>query len=471
MSLTSIANRLTPSAPMEITFGAQPIATGRKITTLFGHMAASPGSGLPYQVHEMINVGDYNSAKLEVEALAGAGAQIAKMAEAFVKANALVSGGRNFPAFRVVLIPNAVSDFGPADEALEAIKLLRNDLLVSCYPSSNSAMMAKLVQYAQLMSGIDRDLNGQFGTFVMAASLDQLSTQLAYAINKREVVSICFPDTNTALIEDISVNTTNGSKFLTNVASVAGIYPGAICTATGVPVGAKVVSVSNGQVELDVAATATATGVSADFQNVQSQAVEIVAASCAAAMMQSAFPYNPLQGVAIGGLIPPKKSSDKIIIDPNGSSEAALVAGLAPLTVQPGGSVAFIRTRTTLTQNPDTSAVTAYFDWQDVVVLYDFREVCYQITQNPPFNNNPGGTKASARTAALLKDEILREAQNFEDNGAFQNVKISAKKFLVQPSSTSKGRFDFKIPVEVVPGLYVIAGNIVAVSDLTTYTL
>jgi hypothetical protein len=66
---------------------------------------------------------------------------------------------------------------------------------------------------------------------------------------------------------------------------------------------------------------------------------------------------------------------------------------------------------------------------------------------------------------------LLREAYNFEVLGAFQNVMLSAKLFQIEASKTSKGRFDFKIPVEVIPGLYVIAGNIQAVSDLTTYTL
>jgi hypothetical protein len=108
---------------------------------------------------------------------------------------------------------------------------------------------------------------------------------------------------------------------------------------------------------------------------------------------------------------------------------------------------------------------TAYFDWQDLVVLNDFRESCFLITQNPPFNNNPGGAKASIDIAKKLKDEILREAFEFETAGAFQAVKSLAPEFIVAPSTSSRGRFDFKIPVNVVPGLYVIAGNIQAVTS------
>lgn len=472
MSLTNISNRLTPSSPLEITFGAQPLATGRKFTTLFGHATSGGGEGLPYGAYDIVNVGDPKNAKIEVDLLAGTDSQIGKMAEAFVKANAQVSGSRNFPAFRIVIIPFSEISFGPSDEALDAVKLLRNDMLVSCYPASNSTALGKLVALAQQMSGVDRDLQGQFGTFVNVASLDALSTQLAYAINKREVIAHAFPDTNTAAVTGVTANTTSGSNELSNVSAITGIYKGASISGTGIPANSKVESFSKTKIYLDKNATATGAAVELTIQNNQSQAVEIVAAATAAAMMQSAFPYNPLQQVAIGGLVPPQKSSDRIVIDPSGSSEAALVAGLSPLYVQPGNVVGFIRTRTTLNLLPDNvTAVTAYFDWQDVAVLYDFREVCYQITQNPPFNNNPGGTKASQQIADKLKDEVIRNAYLFETQGAFQNVAISAKKFLIEPSKTSKGRFDFKIPVEVIPGLYVIAGNIVAVSDLTTYTL
>jgi hypothetical protein len=401
MSLTSISNRLTPSSPIELTFGKQPIATGRKITTLIGHMTSGGGEGLPYGAYDIVNVGDSKNAKIEVDLLAGSGSQIGKMAEAFVKANSEVSGGRNFPAFRVVLLPSTELSFGPADEAIEAIKHLRSDMIVPCYPASDSTNLAKLVALAQLISGIDRDLQGQFGTIVNVASLDALSTQLAYGINKREVVCHAFPDTNNAAVAGVTADTVSGSNVLSNVSAIDGIYKGASVSGTGIPAGAKVDSLTKTKIYLTANCTATGSAIALTIQNNQSQAVEIVAAATAAAMMQSAFPYNPLQQVAIGGLVPPQKSSDRIVIDPSGSSEAALIAGLSPLYMQPGNVVGFVRTRTTLTVLPDgVTAVTAYFDWQDIVVLFDFREVCYQVTQNPPFNNNPGGTKASAQNAS-----------------------------------------------------------------------
>ena len=472
MGLTSNADRMTPSVPMEITFGAQPIATGRKFSTLFGHMATLGGMGLPYQVYTVVNVGDPDKAKAEIDALAGVDSQIGKMAYAFVAANSQVSVSRNFPSFRVVLLPHAELHFGPAQEAINAVKFLRNDMLISCYPASDTTNLGTLVTLAQLMSGIDRDLQGQFGSFVSVASIDALVTQVAYAINKREVIVHSLPDTNTAAVTGVTADTTTGSNILTNVSSVAGIYQGAQVSATGIPAGSVVESFNATTITISNAATATAATESLTIQNVISQASEIVAAACSAVMMQSAFPYNPVQGLTVGGLIPPRKYSDRIDINPQGASEQALVAGLSPLYVQAGGTVGMLRSITTYNLLPDNvTAATSYIDWQDIVTLYDFREVCYQITQNPPFNNNPGGSKASLTIADLLKDEILREAQAFEDLGAFQGVQTLAKQFQVAPSTTMRGRLDFKIPVNVVPGLFVIAGNINAITGLGDFTL
>lgn len=472
MGLTSINDRLTPSVPIEITFGAQLVASGRKITTLIGHRAAAGGSAVDYYVHDMVNVGDPALAKSEVEALAGSASQIAKMAEAFVKANSQVSVSRNFPAFRIVILPNAELHFGTNQEALEAIKFLRSDMIVSCYPASDDVNEATLLAFAQLISGVDRDLQGQFGSFITLGSIDALATAIAYGLNNRQVIVAYLQDTNTAAVIGVTGDTTLGSNVISDMSSTEGINQGAEISGTGIPAGAVVESVGIDSVTISELATSTNAAEALTIQNVISQAAEIIAAAHAAAMMQSAFPYNPLQGVQIGGLVPPRKLSDRIDINPNGASEQALVNGLSPLYIQPGNTVGFIRSRTTYNLLPDNvTPANSYLDWQDLVLLNDFKEACYGVTQNPPFNNNPGGTKASQQIAALLKDEILREAQDFEDRGAFQGVQTLAPLFLVQPSTTMRGRFDFKIPVNVIPGLYVIAGNIQAVTGLGDFTL
>lgn len=468
MALTDISDRLTPSVPIEQTFGAQPVATGRKFSTIFAHKAAAGATAQDYSVYNVVNVGDPDAAKAEVDAVAGAGSQAGQMAYAFVAANSK-AGRSNFPAFRIVLLPNAETHFGPASEAINAVKNLRNDMFVSCYPASDATNRATLEALVELISGPDRDLNGQFGSFYTLGSIDALATAEAYAINSKYCLVAYLQDTNTAAVNTTG-DTTNGSAVLANLATTVGIYPGAQISGTGIPAGALAGQIGQTSVSMvdasgnPITATATAAAEAIAFQNVVSQAAEIIAAAHAGALMSSAFPYNPVQGVFIGGLVPPKKSSDIIIIDPNGASEAALQAGLSPLAVYPGNNVGFIRSRTTYTTTPALVTVTAYFDWQDLVTMNDFREDVFQICENPPFNNNPGGTKASLQVANKLKDEILREAQSYEDAGAFQAVKSLAPFFQIAPSATSRGRFDFKIPINVLPGLYVIAGNIEAVT-------
>ena len=461
------------------------------------------------------------------------------MAYAFVNCNVL-GGFANFPQFRVVLIPYGVNNFGPNQEAINAIKLLRSDMLVSCYPGGDSTNEATLLAFTQLISGKDRDLQGQFGSFITLGSIDPLLTQELYNYNTQYIMVAALPDTNTAALSVTGTtvtgspvvtavtaltltptgDTTLGSNVIANVSSVAGVYPGATISGTGIPAssiieivgtnsltisqnatashvtetltivnapstsgiyegakitgagipsGTTVLSFTQTTITLSQNATASAT-VSIAIQNVVSQNSEIVASAFAAGVMSSAFPYVPMNQIVVGGLVKPQKSTDWISIDPNGDSEQALMAGLSPLMINADGTVRYLRTRTTWTLN-GTAPVTAYFDWQDLVTINDFREDVYYITQNPPFNNNPGGTKASLLTSQLLLNEVIREAQFFEDQGAFQGVQTLAPQFQVQPSITSRGRFDIYIPVNVVPGLMVIAGNIQAVSTIGNFTL
>ena len=65
----------------------------------------------------------------------------------------------------------------------------------------------------------------------------------------------------------VSTNTTNGSPVVV-VASATGILVNALVTGSGIPVGAKVVSIAGTSVTLSANATATASGVSITFSNV-----------------------------------------------------------------------------------------------------------------------------------------------------------------------------------------------------------
>lgn len=399
MSLTNISNRLTPSVPMELTFGAQPIAPGTKITTLFGHRAASGGSGTTYAPHTMVALGDPALAKTEVDTLFGTGSEIGKMAEAFIKANQSVSTGArsNYPAFRVVALANADTDFGSAAVALTNIQLLRNDFLVDCYDACDNssspvidANLTALIAKAVYLSGIDRDLRGQFGTIAIGASIKPLT----------DVVSV-HPDTAYATI-----------------------------------------------------------AVMPDSAGSVSQVVGIVAAGYAGVVAGNPYPYLGLDNAEIGGMLKPASATDLILQDPAGASETALVAGLAPLTWDINGKVRIIRSRNCRKSvlGDGATTATAYLDVQDIQPLFDFREDIYTITQSEPFKNQ----KATDGQAAKVRDVILALAFAYQKEGAFQHVKELSPQTVAAINSTTRGRIDFKALEDVAPINHVTAGNIQA---------
>lgn len=476
MALTSIADRLTPSVPIEITFGAQPTSVGRKITTLFGHLSTVGAVAAPYSSYNVINVGDPDAAYAEVEAVAGVGAEAARMAAAFVRANSAVLGRSNFPAFRIIFLAAADLDFGGVNGALMTAKFLRSDMFVSPYPAEDATNRSLLLDLVTLVSGVDRDLNGQFGSFASFGSLAAYTgtaDALGAATNSLGAIIHYLRDQSTiSFVKTANINTAS-DVILSIQGGTSQLKVGDLVAGAGIPVGTRIIKILNAvSVRISLNATATTVGVSLTFSRVGSQTHFELAAACAGAMMSFGVPYVPLQGVEIGGLLPPTNQADWIDIDPNGISEAALISGLSPLYIQPGNKVGFIRTRTTLVLLPDgVTARRSYFDYQDIVVIYDFRESCYLISQNPPFNNNPGGAKASRQLALQLKDVVLAKAFEFETAGMFQDVKRLSKQFVVAASTTSRGRFDFRIPVDVVPGLYVIAGNIQAVTQLGLFTV
>ena len=68
-------------------------------------------------------------------------------------------------------------------------------------------------------------------------------------------------------------------------------------------------------------------------------------------------------------------------------------------------------------------------------------------------------------------DEALRLAAVMEENSMFQYVKQLAPYFQVQRNASDRHRFDVLVPVNVVPGLHVIASNIQAGTQFDTVTV
>ena len=125
--------------------------------------------------------------------------------------------------------------------------------------------------------------------------------------------------------------------------------------------------------------------------------------------------------------------------------------------------MAFVRTVTgrLSADGSGSPVVTAYYDVQDFQVLYFWRKTVYTRLSQPDFKRR----KASATTAREILAELIRLAREFENQNMFQAVSQLSKQFQVERSSSDRHRFDVKTPVNVIPGLHVIATNIEATTE------
>jgi phage tail sheath gpL-like len=183
-----------------------------------------------------------------------------------------------------------------------------------------------------------------------------------------------------------------------------------------------------------------------------------LAAAAAAIKAACNVPFKNSDNVTIGGVTAPAASADWITVGAGLESEAALAKGWCPLRVKSNGEVAIVRAVTTRITTDGTVAATAYYDVEDFMVLYYWRKTLYTRLNQPDLKN----VKASIQTAQLIKGEVLRLAAAFEDQGMFQAVAQLGKQFIVQRSASDRHRFDIFTPVNVVPGLHVVASNVQA---------
>lgn len=193
------------------------------------------------------------------------------------------------------------------------------------------------------------------------------------------------------------------------------------------------------------------------------------AAACAGVIAANAIPFNPLDNAVVGGMQAPVLQSDWISVGAGLESESALTQGWTPLRVLPNESVAFVRTVTgRRTVNADgVTTVTAYFDVQDFQVLYYFRKTIVTRFNQTDFTSR----KASAATGGEIKSEAIRLATLFQTQNMFQAVALLAPQFQVEGNASDRSRFDLFIPVNVIPGLHVIATNIQAGTQFDIVTI
>lgn len=187
------------------------------------------------------------------------------------------------------------------------------------------------------------------------------------------------------------------------------------------------------------------------------------AARSAALMAANGIPFNPQDDQSLPSEAAPTSQSDWISVGAGLESETVLNKGWTPLWVKPNEEVAFVRTVTGRISTDGSGDVeaTAYYDIQDFQVLYFWRKTIYTRFSQSDFKRR----KASTGAATDIKGEAIRLATTFEDQEMFQAVGKLAKQFKVERNLSDRHRFDVLTPVNVIPGLHVIATNVQATTQ------
>jgi phage tail sheath gpL-like len=181
-----------------------------------------------------------------------------------------------------------------------------------------------------------------------------------------------------------------------------------------------------------------------------------LAAAYAACLAGNVAPFVPVNGYVLGAVTGPSDEQDNLSIGAGLESETVLGKGWCPLRVKPNGEVAIVRSVTARTTTNGTTEATSYYDVQDFQVLYYWRKTVYTRLTQPDLVN----VKASNETAREIKAELIRLALLFQDNTMFQAVEQLSKQFTVTRSSSDRHRFDVVTPVNVIPGLHVVATTV-----------
>jgi phage tail sheath gpL-like len=192
-----------------------------------------------------------------------------------------------------------------------------------------------------------------------------------------------------------------------------------------------------------------------------------LAAAYSGSLGGNAVPFNPVDGLQIGSILAPVSNSDWITVGAGLESESALNQGWTPLQVLPNTNVVIVRSVTSrVTTGDSVTAVTAYYDVQDFQVLYFTRKSIVSRFNQPDFQR----VKASTAEGKVVRGEVIAILSTLETQGMLQAVEQLAPQVVVQRNVSDRSRFDVFIPVNVVPGLHVIASNIQAGTQFDSFT-
>jgi phage tail sheath gpL-like len=177
-----------------------------------------------------------------------------------------------------------------------------------------------------------------------------------------------------------------------------------------------------------------------------------VAAHYAAAWMGQPDPAMPLNGMELRG----------IDVAPQGSwlsrqeQETLLANGVTPLDVDGGGTMRIIRAVTCYLTNSSNTPDPSYLDVTTITAL-DYGDLAIRTRINLRFRP----AKGTERTIRDVRSEIIAVMYDLQAAGIWRNVDKYKDQVLLEESNTTPGTWKVQIPAPVVPGLHVLAGQLV----------
>lgn len=186
-----------------------------------------------------------------------------------------------------------------------------------------------------------------------------------------------------------------------------------------------------------------------DLAVTKANVISSVSSAYAAVCASLAVPYLPLDGITVGGLVPPTSSTDYHTAGDTGTAALGLSSGLSPLLITSGGKVMIARSITTL-RTVSSVEDAAYYDMQDWQVLYYLRKNAYNIASQPRYRQ----AKASIAKFQSLKSELIQLCKTLEGLDMLQYVDLLANQFTVDRSVQNRHAGLFRVPVNVIPGFH-----------------
>lgn len=177
----------------------------------------------------------------------------------------------------------------------------------------------------------------------------------------------------------------------------------------------------------------------------------IIAAAYAAIIASQNDPAKPYDDLPVPGLdVTPLSSRPG-----KNEIESALWNGVTPLKVGAGNQVQIVRAISTYTTSPDGAADPSLLDITSMRTLdYVRLSINNRIELRFPQQKN------TPRVGKAVRSEILNVLYQLEDMEIVENVDQYKDGIIYQVSPTDSGRLNFRIPVNIVSGLHVIASVI-----------